>query len=105
VFVLVRCAPAGSPIAGALDPRMAWTVDQCLSATRVDQLNALLWSLGGGKGKQPEPIPRPWVEDSRQIIKSERMTVQQTDDLVAAFRSGGLGGFHLREDDIEGEIE
>lgn len=104
MYVIVRCAPAGSPIAGALDKRMEWTIDQIFAADRIDQMNSLIWSLGGGHGKRPKPVPRPWVEEKKQLFKGDRMTVAETDDLVAAFRSGQLGTFQRRATDIEGVV-
>lgn len=42
----------------------AWTVGEHLTATAVEQLAGANWQRGGGKGKQPAPIPRP--EDARK---------------------------------------
>ena len=42
----------------------AWTVGEHLTASAVDQLAGANWQRGGGKGKQPEQIPRP--EDARR---------------------------------------
>ena len=92
VFVVVRCAQPGSPIAAALDKRMSWTIDQILAANQVDQLNLLLWSLGGGKGRQPKPLPRPWDVDDRdvQVFKGNPMTTAHALELRDRFRAGTL---------------
>lgn len=84
VFIVCRFAPPGSPLAAAIDRRAAWTVDQALAATRVDQANALLWSLGGGKGPRPKPVPRPWDDHEAQTHRfAAPMTTEHVDDLVA----------------------
>lgn len=105
VFVAVKCAPPGSAVAGSLDPRMAWTVDQVLAADRVDQMNALMWSLGGGKGRRPKPVPRPWGKTETRTFKGTSMSTGEADDLVAALRSGHLGRIARSDSDIEGEVD
>lgn len=91
VFVAVVCAPAGSPLAAATDKRAAWNVTDALLATVVDQLNGLTWQLGGGKGPQPKPVPRPWVEREEQTFRGDPMTTAEADELAARFRRGHHG--------------
>lgn len=105
VLVVVRCAPPGSLIAGALNPRMAWTVDQVLAADRVDQMNNFMWSLGGEHGKRPTPVPRPWVEDKVRKFTGKTMSRGEADDMVAALRGGRLGRILRSDSDIEGEVD
>ena len=101
VFVAVRCAPPGSALAAAMDPRMAWTVDQILAAERVDQMNQLMWSLGGGKGRRPKPVPRPWDIDDRdeRIFRGVPMTTERADRMAAAWKSGQLAIFESEPHD------
>jgi hypothetical protein len=39
--------------------RAAWDQDTELLATIADQLAAANWQRGDGKGRQPDPYPRP----------------------------------------------
>ena len=53
--------PAGSLIWQKLDAPAAWTLDQYLMTTLIDQMNMWMWGNADPKkrGPQPEPLPRP----------------------------------------------
>lgn len=51
--------PAGSQVWVALGVDLAWTSEAHLTAAVVDALNGANWQRGDGKGKKPDPIPRP----------------------------------------------
>lgn len=46
----------GTRVAAHFDPAYEWTRDQILAAAIVDQLRALQWGLGGGKGPKPQSV-------------------------------------------------
>lgn len=63
-LVLARYLPNGAQTWVEMGVDTAWTVGEHLTASAVDQLAGANWQRGGGKGKQPEQIPRP--EDARK---------------------------------------
>lgn len=69
LWVIVRMAPADSPLARHMHPvETAWTASDYLMALAVDALNAANWQRGG-KGQRPKPIPRPGETSSQRIGK------------------------------------
>lgn len=66
VWAVAANARPGSPLAAALDPRLAWTRADYMLAAQLDAIHLLLWSLGGGKsGQKPSPLPRPADEQKK----------------------------------------
>lgn len=43
-----------------------WSLEASLAARNGDLLQLMLWQNGGGKGTQPDPLPRPGVTPSNQ---------------------------------------
>lgn len=41
-----------------------WGLREQLLAQQIDDFRLFCWGMGGGKGKRPEPIPRPGKRDS-----------------------------------------
>lgn len=39
--------------------KAAWSVSEYLLASVLDGINSLIWQNGSGKGKRPDPTPRP----------------------------------------------
>lgn len=70
LWVIVRMAPADSPLARHLHPvETAWTATDYLLALVVDALNAANWQRGG-KGQRPKPLPRPGDTSTQRIGKA-----------------------------------
>lgn len=47
-----------------------WSTSDHLLAAAVDALSAGNWQRGGGKGKRPQPVPRPGGEDRAKTSKT-----------------------------------
>lgn len=48
--------------------RAAWGLSEQLLAELNDRFALLCWGLGGQKGAQPKPIPRPGVEPDEEVV-------------------------------------
>lgn len=59
----------------------AWTVGEHLAAVGVDLQAGANWQRGGGKGKKPDPIPRP------QEARAAREKLDRTFAKAARFRA------------------
>ena len=46
----------GTRVAGHFDEAAGWTRGEMLLGLIADEVNNLIWGLGGGKGKRPEPV-------------------------------------------------
>lgn len=70
--------PHGSRIWSALGDDRAWTNAEHLAATTVDALNWANYQRGEGKGKKPQPVPRPAdiKERSDKAAKGERLALE-----------------------------
>lgn len=66
-----------------------WGLQEQLTAMVADAMNARLWQEGGGKGRRPQPIPRPGV--SKQETKTYKpdtlSTVTEMDAWLEARRA------------------
>ena len=84
-------ADQGSAIARCeLGESAFWTVDTHLLAGVLDALNGANFQRSGGRGKRPEPVPRP----------GEKSTAEPTrDDSSTLF--GGTDGFEMDSVSIE----
>lgn len=62
-----------------------WDLDAHLLAGVLDALNAANWQRGGGKGRRPQPVPRPGVTEveKKQIGKSA-VTIAELDAFLTA---------------------
>lgn len=60
LVTIVEEAPRSSALLRHLKPaESGWDTNSYLLAAAVDALNGANWQRGGGKGKRPEPVPRP----------------------------------------------
>lgn len=64
---LIKCLPAESSVARAIDPDSEWTLDRMLTASGVDALRWLVWAKSKDASKKPprnmpKPIMRPGVK-------------------------------------------
>lgn len=85
--------PAGSLTWQALDVPAAWTVEQHLLATLVDQMNLWMWANSDPKrrGHRPDPLPRPGQAHSGRtdeagdgrVIRPAAMSVAELDRFLA----------------------
>lgn len=60
--------------------RSEWTLTNELLAALVDQLNNLIWGLGGGKGMRPKPIYRPSTMADTQHLGYDPIPINDFDD-------------------------
>lgn len=91
VQVVILEADQGSAIARyELGESAFWTVDTHLLAGVLDALNGANFQRGGGKGKRPEPVPRP----------GENATSEPTPDDSSTLFSG-TDGFEMDSVSIE----
>ena len=52
-----------------LSPQAAyWRLSEQLLAELNDRFTLFCWGLGGRKGAQPKPIPRPGVEPDEEVV-------------------------------------
>lgn len=66
VWVICTSAPPKSPLAVALNPRLAWDTTDYLLADLADSQRWLVWSKtrdGQRNRNRPKPIPRPGVRE------------------------------------------
>lgn len=64
---IIRNLPQGSALHRAYaGTDSVWGLAEHLLATIVDTLQAGNWQRGGGKGKRPQPIPRPGAERKKK---------------------------------------
>lgn len=91
-YVVLRHAPMGSPIAGAVEPAFEWTIGEHMTTNLVELLQGLIWCFGDGKADKPEPIMRPGRSrgDSKsvQVMGTTPMSIAEVDADVAAWRRG-----------------
>lgn len=59
VAALAANLPAGAATWQEMGVDAAWTAEEHMLALIADTLQAANWQRGGGKGKQPKPLPRP----------------------------------------------
>ena len=72
VQVLILEADQGSAIARhELGDAAFWTVDTHLLAGVLDALNGANFQRGGGKGKRPDPVPRPGEQTTETPASGE----------------------------------
>ena len=65
----LQCAPRDSAYAIAkLGETAVWGASEYLLARMSDQLANLQWSISGGRGPRPKPIPRPAAKGDTQTI-------------------------------------
>lgn len=87
MYVVARCAPDGSPLARALDPRATWSTSEELLAYIFDQNNIMIWQNGGCRGPAPKPLQRPWgkpgTESKETAYTGEVMPMDQMQDYLA----------------------
>lgn len=70
-LVLADLAANLSPRAAlwvSINPDAVWDLRAMLLAQQIDAFATFVWALGGKKGPQPEPIPRPGVKPDVQVI-------------------------------------
>lgn len=60
----------------------AWSTSDSLLALIFDQLAAISWQLGGGKGPRPKRLPRPWDRDTTRIGGNRTFTPAELDLLL-----------------------
>jgi hypothetical protein len=88
---VVQQRPPGSALARAIDGEDAlWGLSEQLLAVVADRLGLALWQNGGGKGRKPDPIPRPGTRPRQVGVtarKLEAMTVDEFDRRYAARRA------------------
>lgn len=67
----------GSRVLTAIDPDFAWTLTDQLLALQVNHMRWLMYSLGGGKGKEPENIgtSRMKKKKNQKKLDAQVMTV------------------------------
>lgn len=82
----------GTRVAAHFDPAYEWTRDQILAAAIVDQLRALQWGLGGGKGQKPQTV-MPKVGRKADGEGKRRIGIA-----VPVERIDELFGIHRKED-------
>lgn len=76
VQVVILEADQGSAIARyELGESAFWTVDTHLLAGVLDALNGANFQRGGGKGKRPEPVPRPGEKSTAQPMRDDSATL------------------------------
>ena len=84
-------ADQGSAIARCeLGESAFWTVDTHLLAGVLDALNGANFQRGGGKGKRPEPVPRPGENATAEPARDDGSTL-----------FGGTDGFEMDSVSIE----
>lgn len=80
----------------ALDTPRAWTIDQHLLATLVDQIRGWMWAQSDPKrrGARPKPLPRP--SDAKPHGMRDDMLAMSADKLDAflaqPFTNTTMGG-------------
>jgi len=78
--------PDGSMVWRALDTSRAWTMDQHLLATLVDQMRAWMWAQSDPRkrGPRPKPLPRPGDVKPRHLRDDALiMSANQLDAFLA----------------------
>ncbi|MGJ6980023.1 hypothetical protein ACSDQ9_05760 [Aestuariimicrobium soli] len=89
MFVVLRHQPPGSPLAVAIDPKNGpWSLGDLLLATLVNQVQNLMWGLGGGKGQKPKPIG-PFGETQTENYKGTPLTINEAEALRDQYRPRG----------------
>lgn len=73
--VLALNLPAGAAVWQDMGIDAAWTTQDHLTALIADSLQLANWQRGGGKGKQPKPIPRP--EDAKKKEDAKQATLDK----------------------------
>lgn len=88
--------PDGSMVWRALDVPRAWTMDQHLLATLVDQWQMWMWGQSDPKrrGRKPRPLPRPGDGKSHSMRDDTiTMSANQLDAFLAQeFTDTTMGG-------------
>ena len=83
-------APPKSPLAVALNPKMAWDVQDYLLAEIADAQRWLVWAKtkdGQKNRNMPKPIPRPGVQESNGRLTDVRaMDVDELKEFLARRR-------------------
>lgn len=59
MYLLARWAPAGTPLAAALNPSAAWPLEVHALAAGIDAQWKIAWLQGGAQGDEPTRIKRP----------------------------------------------
>lgn len=78
--------PDGSMVWRALGTPNAWTLDQHMLATQIEQMQAWMWANSDPKkrGRKPKPIPRPGDHaDTGRRNDTITMTADQLDTFLA----------------------
>lgn len=80
----------------AVDTPRAWTMDQHLLATLVDQMRMWMWSQSDPKrrGPKPKPLPRPGTDMAHNVRDDTLiMSADQLDAFLAQdFTDTTMGG-------------
>lgn len=88
--------PDGSMVWRTLDTPRAWTMDQHLLATLVDQMRMWMWAQSDPKrrGPKPKPLPRPGtdtahnVRDDTLIMSADRLDAFLAQDFTDTTMGG-----------------
>lgn len=62
---MIAAMPRGTRTLCIVCPQAAWTDAEYLLANICDQLNAIAYGLGGGKGGKPKPMERPGAKAAK----------------------------------------
>lgn len=88
--------PDGSMVWRAVDTPRAWTMDQHLLATLVDQMRMWMWAQSDPKrrGPRPKPLPRPGTDTAHNVRDDTlTMSAEQLDAFLAQdFTDTTMGG-------------
>lgn len=88
--------PDGSMVWRTLDTPRAWTMDQHLLATLVDQMRMWMWAQSDPKrrGPRPKPLPRPGTDTAHNVRDDTlTMSADQLDAFLAQeFTDTTMGG-------------
>lgn len=87
--MIIRTAGPGTAISlWAHGEEATWGIQEELLASIADLLAGANWQRGGGKGKQPKPLERPWQRAEKQQVaqspfgddfENDALTVEEMD--------------------------
>lgn len=62
-----------------------WDLDAHLLAGILDSLNSANWQRGGGRGRRPQPVPRPGVtEVEKKVVGKKAVSIEELDAFLSA---------------------
>lgn len=74
------------PVQQATNPDAAWGMVETLLALIFNQLNALTWGLGGGKGQKPPKIGPSWlVKANNSSLPMQVMPIEELEKRLKEF--------------------